>query len=776
MADYKEFKQQLNRQLYHEGEWQWQEGEYTVTRSHQWSAPGCHNACGVLLYTKDNKLVKVEGDPLNPFNDGKLCMRCLNLVEAVNHPDRVKYPMKRVGERGENKWERISWDEAYDLITAKVREIHEKYGSETILGVHGTGRNINITMPFLFLAGLQTPNISTFGFTGFACYLPRVFGSAAIAGDFFMVDTSFQHPERYEAEEWRRPDIVMIWGNEPLASNADGFLGHWLVQCMQMGTKIISIDPRLTYWGVRSEVWLPIRPGTDAALALGFLNVIINEDLYDHDFVERWTTGFPELKERVQDYPPEKVAEICWLDAEAIKKAARLFANAQAAAIQWGLAMDQQISCMGLVLGLCCLVAITGNLDIPGGNVFVRHAWNTTHYETGGEYLRPGLLEKKLVHGDKEGNIVPHASSDAILRAMETGKPYPIKMIWLQSSNTLACPAMDAPRVYEAMKKVEFIVNADPFLTPTSVALADIILPVAMGPERNSKRSWWTPLRAINKACSYYEAKTDEEIAVEFARRLNPEIKMETDIDFLNWYFKANGDWQSGFEGLREVSWSYDNWGNVYRKYEKGLLREDGQPGFNTASGKVELSPMLYAAWGIDPLPYHVEPPESPISTPELYQDYPLILTTGGRSFEFFHSEHRQLKTMREFHPDPLVTMNPEVAQAHGITEGDWVWIEGTNGARFKQKAHLDVSLSPKFIHAEHGWWFPEREAAEPSLYGVFDSNPNNVTVAERTGQGGIGSPIKSMLCRIYKVDQSNSEISPTEQVVKLGGFSNGKQ
>jgi anaerobic selenocysteine-containing dehydrogenase len=119
MADYKEFLDKLDRKLYHEGEWRWQEGEYTVTRSHQYTAPGCLYSCGVLLYTKDGKLEKVEGDPLNPFNNGKLCMRCQNLVEAVNHPDRLKYPMKRVGERGENKWERISWDEAYKSLWTK---------------------------------------------------------------------------------------------------------------------------------------------------------------------------------------------------------------------------------------------------------------------------------------------------------------------------------------------------------------------------------------------------------------------------------------------------------------------------------------------------------------------------------------------------------------------------------------------------------------------------------------------------------------------------------
>ncbi|MEM5796795.1 MAG: molybdopterin-dependent oxidoreductase, partial [Bacillota bacterium] len=367
MADYKEYLAGINRELYHEGEWQWQEGEYTVTRSHQYTAPGCHNSCGILLYTKDGKLEKVEGDPLNPFNNGKLCMRCLNLVEAVDHPDRLKYPMKRAGQRGENKWQRISWDEAYEIICEKVNYYKKNFGPESIVGVHGTGRNINWQLPMLFNAGIQTPNISTLFFSGFACYLPRIVGSTAVNGDFMIVDASVQHPDRYANAEWQAPECVIVWGNDPLKSNADGFLGHWLVQCMQMGTKIISVDPRMTWWSARAEVWLPIRPGTDAALAIGLLNVIIEEDLYDHDFVENWTYGFEELAARVKECPVAKVAEITGLPAEKIQKAARLFAQAKPAAIQWGLAFEQQISCMSLVLAVADLIGITGNIDVPGG-------------------------------------------------------------------------------------------------------------------------------------------------------------------------------------------------------------------------------------------------------------------------------------------------------------------------------------------------------------------------------------------------------------------------
>ena len=285
---YKEFLDDLDRKAYHEGEWRWEEDGYTVTRSNHWSPPGCHNSCGFLLYTKDGKLEKVEGDPLSPFVNGKLCIRCLNLVESCNDPTRLKYPMKRVGERGEGKWERISWDEAYDIICEKVRYYQETFGNETISVAHGTGRNINWQVPYLAYVAFQTPHVCTQWFTGFSCYLPRLMAAQAAVGDYFVVDASVTHEDRYDNPEWRPPEVLIVWGNDPLKSNADGYIGHWLVECMQLGTKLISVDPRLTWWGTHAEIFLQLRPGTDAALAMAMLHVIINEDLYDHDFVDCW--------------------------------------------------------------------------------------------------------------------------------------------------------------------------------------------------------------------------------------------------------------------------------------------------------------------------------------------------------------------------------------------------------------------------------------------------------------------------------------------------------
>ncbi len=804
MADYQEFLDNINRKAYHEGEWQWEEDGYTVTRTYQYSPPGCHDSCGVLFYAKDGKLEKVEGDPLSPWVNGKLCMRCLDLPEIVNHPDRVLYPMKRAGERGENKWDRISWDEAYDIIEEKVREIWGEYGSESIICIHGTGRNVNWLVPLFGQSVLKTPNISTLFFAGFACYMPRVCGAMAPLGDFPIADAAVAHEKRYADPSFKAPEVVVVWGNEPLASNADGYMGHWLVQCVQMGSKIISIDPRLTWWGARADYRLQLRPGTDAALACAWLHVIMSEELYDKEFVDLWCSGFEELWEGIKDFTPEWAADITGLSVDDIVGSARMYAKGNNSAIQWGLAFDQQVSAMSLNLAVCDLMAICGNIDRPGGNILVRNSFEiNAGYASGEDWTPQSAKDRKLTIarglGITGGEFIAHAATDGILHCIEAGclpdgTPYPIKMMWFQSSNSLACPAMDAPRAYEALKKVDFIVNADPILTPLSVAAADLLLPVAMSCERNSARTWWTPVRTITRAVEPLgEARTDEQIVVDMMLRLNPEAAeafgWTKDTDIPDWYLaggdgkkhgassnvkgniseKAKGGVGMTHKELTEAGgYKYDDWNHTYEKYAKGMLRDDGSVGFSTPSGRVELSPYTYRVWGLTPTPFHVEPPEGPVSTPEAMEEYPLILSCGGRSYEFFHSEHRQMPTMREFHPWPLLMVSPEDAKKYGVGDGEWAWIENRHG-RFRQKVLITNRVNPGMVHAEHGWWFPEQEAAEPSLFGTFDSNPNNCTLAFETGEGGIGTAIKSMICKIYPY--KDGDTMPGEQVTRLGGW-----
>ena len=741
-----------------EKKWQQQEGEFTVTRTTRWSGPGCHEGCGVIYYTKGNQLIKVEGDPDNPVYNGRLCLRCLNLPEVVYHRDRLKYPLKRVGARGENKWERISWDEAYEIIEKQVRAIQKEYGPESIVGMIGTGRNVWSIVPRLVYTAFESPNLACGFLSGDACYLPRAALMGIMSGDFLIADCSQMFEERYNSPQWKRPECIMIWGNNPIISNPDGFMGHWIVDCMKMGTKIIVADPRLTWLASRSEYHLQLRPGTDAALALGMLNVIINEELYDKEFVDKWTYGFEDLKERVQEYSPEKVAEITWVPKDKIIEAARFYAKSKPAAIQWGLAMDMAPSGVAAAQAVASLWTITGNVDVPGGNIVVRGAFNVPlanpDSNWGFDELPEEMREKRI--GLKEYPLYRYgfaatAQGDKVLEAVESGKPYPIKMLWLESTNTFANMSAAAKRVYEAMNKVPFIVVADLFMTPTAVARADLVLPVASSAERDSLRGWWTPLRSISKVIEISdEIKTDEELFLDLAKRLNPKkAPWNTVEELLNWCLEPSG---LTLQELKEKVYVYPPF--EYKKYEKGLLRADGEPGFNTQTGKIELRLSLADDWeSMDPLPSYHEPPESPVSTPELFKEYPLVLTSGARSWAYFHSESRQQPSAREIHPYPTVEIHPDTAEELGIKNGDWVWIENRHG-KCKQKVKVTPGILPKVVQADHGWWFPEKPAEEPSLFGVWESNINLLTTQCENSPDGYGAPYKTQICKIYKVKE----------------------
>jgi anaerobic selenocysteine-containing dehydrogenase len=212
--------------------------------------------------------------------------------------------------------------------------------------------------------------------SGDSCYLPRAAQQAVMNSDFFVCDCAQHFETRYETPGWEPPKVIMIWGNNPIVSNGDGFFGHWIVDEMKMGAKLIVVDPRLTWLASKADYWLQLRPGTDCALAMAMLNVIINEGLYDKEFVEKWTSGFAELTERVQEYPPDKVAEITWVPKEMIEAAARFYAQAHPAAVQWGLPIDQSVCGIATAQAVTSLWVITGNVDIPGGNVISKSGFN----------------------------------------------------------------------------------------------------------------------------------------------------------------------------------------------------------------------------------------------------------------------------------------------------------------------------------------------------------------------------------------------------------------
>ncbi|MEQ3362346.1 molybdopterin dinucleotide binding domain-containing protein [Raoultibacter massiliensis] len=742
-------------------DWQYQEGDLTVTRTCQWSAPGCHQGCSVLFYTdKDGKLVKIEGDPNSAVTDGRLCMRCLAMVEAVYHPDRIIHPMKRAKEdRGYDKWEQITMDEAYDLVIEMVNDTTEKYGAKSICTGAGTGRNATWQSNVLGHGGFGTPNDNAGLLAGNCCYTPRMQAMNALFGSTFIADCGQLNEKRFDEPEYRRPDLFIIWGNNPIRANADGFYGHWIIDCMRRGSELFVVDPQVTWLSAHAKMFLQVRPGSDAALALAICNVMIEEDLYDHEFVEYWCYGFDEFKERVKEYTPAMAAELCWVPEEKIYEAARLIANAGVTTLQWGVAVDQTKWANGTSQAIASVQILTGNIDNPGGFVAIDFGYVQSDIrENVSKQLGPEVRKDRLGDDGNWGALNAigkggHAVPEAILHAAETSEPYPVKMLFLCSTTAFTNMAGQARRVYDVYKEMDHVVVCDLFMTPTAMACADLFIPMAMSCERDGVRGWYTPLRSIVKVTQTGEAIGDEQMMLELGKRMNPDLFYWDDVPEMLEFCTNNMATvpiEVSLEELREKVIIYPKF--EYNKFRNGKLRFDGQLGFNTISGRVELFCNMYNNVGMDPLPYHKEPPESPYSTPELFEQYPLVLTTGRRSWEFFHSEHRQLKSMREFHPDPIFEINPIDAENAGIKEGDWAVLENSHGS-CKLRAHVTDTMLKGVVSAEHGWWFPEKDPEEPSLFGLWESNINCLTVQGDFGPSGYGSSYKTQLCKVYKAD-----------------------
>lgn len=687
----------------------------------------CHGGCGVLVHVDNGRVVKITGDPESPLNRGKICAKGVAAIEHLYHPDRLKYPMKRAGRRGEGRWERISWDEALATIASKIDRFRREFGPESIAIGQGTGRYY-FAQVLRFANALGTPNWCEPGTA--QCFIPRIVAGLMTYGDLPICD--------YYGEV--NPACLLVWGHNPVVSGPDGEIQFRVRECLKKGTKLIVVDPRKTEMAAKAEHWLQVRPGTDDALALGFLNVIITERIYDKKFVGDWTIGFDRLAERVSDYPPERVEEITWVPAEQIRAAARMFAGTRPAALEWGAALEHTPNCLQTVRALALLPAVTGNIDVPGGWIFGMHLLEDTPLlmETLPEEMKDKRMgaRKYRVLSSKHA-FFPSAHAPTLFEAMRTGKPYPIKAFLVFGNNGLLTYA-NSRQVYDSLSHVEFLSVMDLYMTPTA-ELADMVLPSATWLEADEIAVM--PIVASNvalaqqKVVTLYECRQPEEVFVELATRLDLKEGREPLRQILDRQLSHLG---ISFEDLKQKGFL-----TVPMKY-----RKHEEAGFRTGSGKIELASGYLEMLGYDPVPYYEEPPESPVSTPRLSDKYPFILITGARSPYFFNSEYRQVPSLRKRHRDPVVEVHPVSARDLGIEDGDWVWIESPRG-RIKQKARLTDGIHPKVVHVEHGWWFPEDPAPE---YGVWKSNANMLTSNAPPYDPAMGTyQLRALLCRIYK-------------------------
>jgi anaerobic selenocysteine-containing dehydrogenase len=701
----------------------------------------------------ENKVVRVKGNPLDPESHGTLTLRGKHMREILYAPDRLKYPLKRVGERGEGRWQRISWDEALDTIASRLKQIPKTYGAEAIHFLHGHYHSGDILGSYLpRLANLiGTPNVSN---PSHVCHLPRVFLQ-------YQFDFGAVVP----------PDVVhtkciLLWGGNPEATNKPQDMA--IREARKRGAKLLVVDPRKTPYAKGADLHAQLRPGTDGALALAMLHVIIKEGLYDHPFVEKWTVGFDSLKKHIDNYPPEKAQEITWVSADTIRNMARVYARTKPACISPRNALDQHTNASCAIRAIDILMAITGNLDVPGANLIVIPISMAMKDMKLYEKLRPEAEEKKIGNDkclySKLSKTWPSAHTPSLWNAVLQSDPYAVKAMFVMAANP-ALTCANSRIVEAALRKLDFLVVADLFMTPTA-ELADIVLPattflettrfvtydthadhgwnatsrIALSPKVAEPvgESWpdWRILCELGKKMGYVQHfpwKTEQEAIDEQLQPLEltcEDLKSRPEgvtIDtppFL--YKKFKGPFGKIMRRVLKIT-KFRTYPDLCRKYEAR--------GFMTPSRKVEIYSEKLEKLGYDPLPVYTEPAESPVSRPDLAQEYPLILIAGSKLEPYTHSMMRNIPALRKHCPHNLLEIHPTAAEQYGIKKGDTVRVASPRGSITCPTLITD-GIDPRVVHLYHG--FKESNCNVLTDHKVFDPI---------TGSTGL----KSLLCKIEK-------------------------
>jgi anaerobic selenocysteine-containing dehydrogenase len=675
-----------------------------------------HGGCGLVVGVRSNRILKVKGDPKGYLNKGYICPKGILSPDRLTHPRRLKYPVKRVSKRGEGKWERITWSEAIETICENFLKIKDNYGAKGIAFCQGMPKGIE-HFGLIRLANIfGSPNVVG---TQDVCHAPREITGLHTCGFYPVADLH------------HKTKLVLLWGSNITSTNEEGQICSLLINQVKKGTELIIIDPRKTDLEKKAKYWLQIRPGADNALALAFLNVIIEEGLYDRTFVEKWCHGFADLSDHVRQYTPERMSDVTWVPASLIREAARYYAGAHPAAIQWGNAIEQNINTFDTTRAITCLMAVCGNLDIPGGNI---HATEPDILHLG-ELVRADLLpskKKEMIH--VYHNAIPRMMTvpPALFRkAVLDDNPYPVRGAYMQGTNPLLTYA-DSRMTLKALMKLDFLAVSDTFMTPTA-SFADIVLPTATSFEFND-------IGHVGLGHGYILARPkvvdppeecwpEIKILNELGKRFTPAEYWYTDYnDFIEDILRPTG---MSFKQFAEQG--YLKGPEQYKKYEK--------KGFKTPTAKVELCLSKAGESGLPQFPSFTTLPED--DDP----DYPLILTSRKSRF-YLHSSYRWMERLRSHAPLPATDIHPETAARYVILEGDEVIIKTRTG-EIRQYAHLTDKIHPRVIYCAFGWWFPE--AAPETQYDWERSNFNILTSAEKLGRE-FGTPnVKGIGCIIKK-------------------------
>lgn len=710
----------------------------------------CPAGCFVeVSYDAQGKLTKVEADKDSPL--GAICKMGEHAPEIVYSEDRLKYPLKRKGEKGNFEFERINWDEAYEIIVDKLQQIKKDHGPEANAVYTGRG-SFELALCDLFQP--EDTAISSASSVLFPFGSPNTLGVGALCYvSFAMIapHVTMGGMYHYMYSDIENADAVIIWGANPATDTPPTSL-HRTLDAKKRGAKIVVIDPRKTAVAQMDGVdWIPIRPGTDGALALGLCNIIIREELYDKDFVEKWTLGFQEFSKYAQQFRPEIVEQITGVKAEKVIELAHLISETNGAAPLMYTGLEYTNSGVQNIRAVFTLWALAGQIDVPGG-------YNFTMKENHFPINRDGLLSnpdvKKALGRDRFPVYSSYRGESHAISLPESvleEKPYKIRSLIIHGGSIIT--SWPQPEIWrKTLNELDFLVTIDRQLT-ADAAYADIVLPATTMFEIDSYMKYGPIFRLREKVIEPVgEARNDFFIMAELAKHLGyGHLYPQNEKELLNFALKGSGfsldDVKKNGGTLQK-----DTVQMQYKKWEKGLLRNDGQKGFATPTGKFEIASTILEEHGYDAIPIFVEPTESPLSQPDATNSYPLVFNSGARVNTDFRSQHHGIKGLLKERPEPTVTLNTKDAKERNIENGEQVFIITKRG-KVKMRALVTDDIVQGAIDANMGGGGPVGPKAWQ------ECNINDLTDLQNYDPIS-GFPVyKALLCDVLKVDEQSEKL-----------------
>ena len=683
----------------------------------------CRAECGLLVHVRDDKIQRIEGDPDHPTSRGGLCVKAQAIPELVEDPDRLRTPLRRLGERGGGRWTPITWDQALDEIASRLLALRERHGPESVAAYRGIANsNIPQTPYFMrLLNAFGTPNLTS---TFCVCVGPKAISAMHTYGR-----------NLWPLGDYRNANCILLFGSNPAVSFMHRYARVMddLRAAVARGAYFVVVDPRRTETTREASLHLQIRPGTDGALALGLLHVILRERLWDEGFVRRYATGFDRLAELVSAYPPDRVEGITWIPARQIEDVAVRFATTKPACADRRQGVLHNSNATQACRAIDALNVVTGNVDAPGGIVFAPPV-----------PIRDIALREALPKTARGFSRFAWSDGAVTLpEAILSRQPYPIKaLITFAGNPVLSWP--NGAQVARALHALDLVVVIDLYLTETA-RLADFVLPATTFMERTDLNDGLrVPLAPVSyvhlrqQALSpRHQAWPEWKIVTGLAARLGLRDRFPFDDaeSLIDHVLEPTG---LTARALREQHPS----GLIYSDAAPGRFREKGFP---TPSGALELHSPALAAAGFDPTPAYREPAESPVSRPDLAKDYPLILTTGARLEATSGSWTHNLPVLRELVTENWVEIHPETARRLGVLDGARVAVETPRG-RIELPARVRESVPPPVVAIPVGWGHVDSGRLTGSTPGA---NPN--LLMDHTNLDPIAgtAAFKCSLCRV---------------------------